>query len=444
MQSGFYDRTLWLIRLRWIAIMGLFTFPAFIGYFFTLEINLFPIYACAVFILVYNILLFKYVHYVSKKYKDIENKITVIDNIQISLDLIMLTLILHSSGGIENPFIFYIIFHIIISGILLPRMQAIMQTTLAMILINAMILAEYAGIIKHWPIGNYLKIPLYNNGLYAASVSFIFITTLYISLYMASSISMNLKDREKRLEAINKTLEEKDKIKSEYVLRVTHDIKGHIAAIQSCIHPVRAGITGVLNDKQSNLLGRADDRTEKLMAFTKSLLNLTIMKLNSNVEKKVFDIAEAVKKSVNFVKPNSAAKNIDLKIVYSGQAMAIEASESEIQAVLIELLSNAIRYTPERGVVTLALAQKNRNVVVEISDSGIGIPANEIEKVFAEFYRATNALKLENNTGGSGLGLSMVKQAVERAGGNISIISTEGKGTKITVEIPICLKPGSK
>ena len=443
MRSGFLERTLWLIKLRWIAIFGIFAFPAFITYFFSLKVNLRPIVISAVIILAYNVLIYYYVMYISGRSENIRSRLTLIDNIQISLDLVVLTVILHNAGGIENPFIFFFIFHIIISGIMLPRAQAIMQATLAVLLVNSMILAEFSGLIKHWPVGGYLKLPLYNNGLYAASNSFIFITTVYISLYMASSISQSLKDREQRLVSTNKMLEEKDKIKSEYVLRVTHDIKGHIAAIQSCIHPVRAGITGPLNDKQSNLLGRADDRTEKLMTFTKSLLNLTIMKLNSNVDKKHFNAAEAAAKAVNFVRPNAAAKKIDLKTAFPAQGADIDASESEIQAVLIELLSNAIRYTPESGRVSLDMSLKNNITIIEISDSGIGIPENEVQKVFTEFYRATNAMKIENNSGGSGLGLSIVKQAIERAGGNISIVSIEGKGTKIKIEIPAVFMPFS-
>jgi len=434
-QTDRLERTTWLIRLRWLACAGLLLAPLFVLYVFKIRLNWAPIALAALFIAVYNALLSLAVMKTrSSRDMSFDKNAFYIDNAQIALDLICLTIVIHFSGGVENPLIFYFIFHIIISSILLSRLNAFWQTNLAAVLFIGMASAEYTGILKHEPVEGFLPAPLYNLPLYVAGISFVFLSTLYISLYLASSISKRLREREKNLEDANRMLEEKDRIKSEYVLRVSHDIKGHIAAIQSCIDPVRTGITGPLNPGQLSMLNRADERSAKLLSFVKSLLNLTIMRLKDSEDIMVFDLPTAVMEAVNFIRPSAKEKNITLDLDVPADAFSLKASKSEINATLIELLSNAVRYTPGGGRITLSCAGKDKGYMIEIKDTGIGIPQGDIGKIFSEFYRAPNARAVDSSS--SGLGLAMAKHVVEKAGGNISVSSTEGIGTAFRINLP--------
>jgi signal transduction histidine kinase len=433
MQIDRLERTTWLIRLRWLACAGLFLAPFFVLHVFKIRLNWAPIAITALFIAAYNTLLSLAVMK-TRDSSDIRfaKNVFYIDNAQIALDLICLTVVIHFSGGVENPLIFYFIFHIIISSILLSRLNALWQTNLAAVLFIGMTALEYTGALKHEPVEGFLPTPLYNSLLYVSGIAFVFLSTLYISLYLASSISKRLRDREKNLEDANKLLEEKDRIKSEYVLRVSHDIKGHIAAIQSTIDPVRTGITGPLTPGQLDMLNRADERSSKLLAFVKSLLNLTIMRLKDSEDIMVFDLASAVMDAVNFVRPGAKEKNITLDAQIPAQGFNLRASKSEINATLIEMLSNAIRYTPAGGKVTLLCDKKDKGYVIEIRDTGIGIPKSEISKIFTEFHRAPNARALDSSS--SGLGLAMAKHVVEKAGGRITVESEENKGSVFKIE----------
>ena len=102
--------------------------------------------------------------------------------------------------------------------------------------------------------------------------------------------------------------------------------------------------------------------------------------------------------------------------------------------MVTNLLLNAIKYTPENGKVTVSIKNENDFAVVEIADTGIGIPANEIGKVFQEFFRASNAREVERN--GTGLGLSIAKYIVERHNGKIWVESKENNGTKFWFTLP--------
>jgi signal transduction histidine kinase len=102
--------------------------------------------------------------------------------------------------------------------------------------------------------------------------------------------------------------------------------------------------------------------------------------------------------------------------------------------MVTNLLFNAIKYTPENKTVRLEVKSYDDHVQIDVADTGIGIPADELGNVFDEFFRATNAKRSEKD--GTGLGLSIVKQIVERHGGEISVESQEGQGTKFTVTLP--------
>jgi signal transduction histidine kinase len=420
-----------------MACAGLFATLFVSIAFFEIRLDFVPIFCIAGFIAFYNAVFGIAVRRLANEEPGFLflTNLFLIDNLQISLDLVCLTALIHFSGGVENPFIFYFVFHTVISSILLPRRTAFFQATLTVGLFLTMVALEYTGLAAHHEIGGLLPGHLYNVQSYVIGTSFVFVSTLYISLYFATSVSKRLKDHEKYLADANALLEEKDKIKSEYVLRVSHDIKGHIAAIQSCIDPVLSGITGPLNPGQKNLLDRADERSSKLMAFVKSLLNLTIMRLKENSDTGVFDLAAMAVSAFNFVKLDADEKRISLEMSVPEIQHTLTASKSEMNATLIELLTNAIRYTPTGGLVRLSCRHEEHDFVIEIKDSGIGIPAKDLEQIFNEFYRAPNAKKVDSSS--SGLGLAMAKHVIEKAGGRIAVVSKEGAGSAFRIMFPV-------
>ena len=243
-----------------------------------------------------------------------------------------------------------------------------------------------------------------------------------------------LKKQEKALREANIQLREKDRIKDEYVSRVTHDIKGHLAAIQSCLYIGADESAGPLAEKQSNFLGRALNRTTQLSVFVKELLELTQMRLSGRLQMESFSLPDSISKALAAITTKANDKSIAVSSNIEPSVGQIVGNEFSINEMLTNLLFNAIKYTPENKTVHLEAWSGDDCVQIDICDTGIGIPEDELGEIFEEFFRASNAKKSEKD--GTGLGLSIVKQIIERHRGTITAQSQQGQGTTFSVILP--------
>ncbi|MCK5565583.1 MAG: HAMP domain-containing histidine kinase [Planctomycetes bacterium] len=371
---------------------------------------------------------------VRNKRSDLAGFINKIVNLQISVDLIVLTIMLHFSGGVENPCVIFFIFHMVISSILLSTKESYLQATLAVGLITLLALLEYKNLIPHYCLVGFIMRDLHGDGLHIAGGLFIFAMTLYMIVYMTGTVATQLRKQEDAFRQANIQLEQKDRLKDEYVSRVTHDIKGHLAAIHSCLEVVDSRMVGPLNEKQQEFVQRAYARTCKLADFVRTLLKLTQMRLNDKFDREVFVLSEMIDSAVASVKTRAGDKSITLSHSFEPMVDKIYGNHFSIEEMVVNLLLNAIKYTPEHGTVTLNVIDQQEDILIEIVDTGIGIPESELEFVFDEFYRASNARKSECD--GTGLGLSIAKQIVQRHCGKISVESKLGQGTRLAFTLP--------
>jgi signal transduction histidine kinase len=394
-----------------------------------------PLYCIAGVLVLHNIIsLLLLKRLLKTKADDIARPIKKIINLQISVDLVMLTILLHYSGGIENPIVIYFVFHMIIASILLSARESYLQATLAVSLITFLAGFEYKGIIPHYCLRGFVACNMGQGWIYVLGTVFILSATLYMVVYMTSSISTQLRKQEEAYRQVNLQLQQKDRIKDEYVLQLTHDIKGHLAAILSCLGVLANGIVGPLSEQQADFVDRAHDRTKKLTKFVKALLRLTEMRLSDKFEMASFPLKNTVSSTIESVRTKAEDKNINLSSSIEPTVDKVFGNQFSIEETITNLLLNSIKYTPANGTVQVLVKDNGQTVLVEISDTGIGIPENEIDKVFDEFFRASNARRVERD--GTGLGLSIAKQTVERHGGNIWAESREGEGTKISFTLP--------
>ncbi len=423
-EESVLERSFWLIRLRWIAIMGVILTVAVADRIFKIPLPILPLCVITAILIVYNLIFTILLTRLRKRTA----------NLQISLDLACLAALIHFSGGIENPFLFYFIFHMIIASILLSRRAAFLQASFAAALFLLMVALEYTGAMRHYCLGSFIAKDQHSNSLYIGGVSFVFVSTMYIAVYMATFITKRLREREASLGKANVLLNEKDRIKSEYVLRVTHDIKEHLSAIQSCVETVAGGIAGTLNEKQANLLQRADERTAKLMTFVRALVEITRIKLAREIEFDYFSLKKTVENAMNFVDTKARNKGIIISSNIAATVDIIKGAQVYIEETIANILANAVKYTSSGGRINIGVEDKGKDVLIKIEDTGMGIPKDEITKVFDEFYRATNARVASKS--GTGLGLSIAKQVVERHGGKIWVESEEGQGSVFSIILP--------
>lgn len=436
-------RAYWLVKLRWAAIgaLGIATFAA--DRLMGISLPASTLYTITAVLLVYNFLLFDFLKYSTSGTRDLSpRRISLILSFQMSVDLLILTTIIHFSGGIENPFSFFFVFHMILASILCSRKQSYFQATLAVVLWGTMVLLECYGRIEHHPLIGFSADNLYSDTTFVMATLFVFAVTLFLVVYMTTSISEQLGNQQENLEQANTALKQKDTVMNEYVLRITHDIKGHLAATQSCLGLVEEETVGPLNPKQKDLIERASRRTSKCMAFVTGMLKLTRMKLTGKLQLAPVDIKNLIFDAITTVEERARKKSITICHDIDSSVSMIEGESVLIEETVTNLLFNAVRYTPQQGRITLDVRNKRDQVLIQIKDTGIGIPPGDEEKVFEEFYRADNARSVERD--GTGLGLSFAKRVVERHGGKIWAANNPDGGSTFSLTLPLKSANGNR
>jgi signal transduction histidine kinase len=387
-------RAYWLIKLRWAAILFVGAATYVSQNFLDIELQDVALYAIAILLAVYNVTVLVLLNHFAKRGNEVPHTaVKKIINFQISADLLILTVLLHFSGGIENPFVFYFIFHMIIASILLSVRESFLQATFAVLLFCLLILLEYLQLIPHYCLIGFAPYCLHRSNLYILGILFVFTTALYLAVYMSSYIAVRLKRAEQAYRQANILLQKKDRIKDEYVLRVTHDIKAHLATIQSCLGLVVNKVVGPLDEKPAEFINRAHNRTIKLKNFVETLLKLTQMRLNDKLEMDVFSLRDTVLNAVAAVRTKAEDKSITLNCDVESSVDKIFGNQFSIEEVTANLLFNAIKYTPENGTITLNAKNGDDFTVIEIADTGIGIPVDELGEVFDECFRASTPEK---------------------------------------------------
>jgi signal transduction histidine kinase len=227
-----------------------------------------------------------------------------------------------------------------------------------------------------------------------------------------------------------------DQTKSQFVRTVTHELRGPVVGAQSLLRTVTRDLAGGLNDVQRDILRRLSDRLDALKMLIDDLLDLAAGKVEGlQTPLTAVSVEAIVLNIVDRLSTQAEEKQIDLKMDYVPRGLTVMATEDGLHRIFLNLIGNAIKYTPSGGRVNVRMDQCDDEVVTAIIDSGVGIPEADLPHVFEEFYRASN-VKQEGITG-TGLGLAIVKDLVERYEGRISVHSTVGEGTTFTVVLPM-------
>lgn len=423
-----HESLYWLIRLRWLAACGVLITAFFSSRFLGLTLPYAAIYGIAVSLAAVNSIFFLFMRRAGTR-PVLLNRLA---NLQIPVDLAALATLLHLSGGAENPFSFYFVFHMIIASVLLSRRATWLQAHFAVALFISMVWLEHSGVIPHhcfapWDCSA-------SDWVRQAGISAAFVSTMYIAVYMTSSMALRLRQKEESLREANQQLNEKDKVKSNYVLRVTHDLKEHLAAIQACLDPVLEGIVGPLAEPQERMVRRAYDRTGKLMFFVRALLEITRIKLSRRMETAPFSLRKAALSAVSLVEARARARDISLSWSIEPGIDIMTGARIYIEETIANFLANAVKYTPPGGKVELMIGDAGASVLIRVKDTGIGIPRADQPRLFEEFFRASNAKEMEPT--GTGLGLSIAKEVIQRHSGRVWVESEENKGSSFYFSLP--------
>ena len=227
------------------------------------------------------------------------------------------------------------------------------------------------------------------------------------------------------------SLKNLDELKSEFVNTVSHDLRSPLTAVLGYAELIDR--VGDVNDQQHEFIQRIRGSVREITSLIDDLLNLSRVESNLEEDIQPVKLAETVDRSLAMFQTQIAEKKIVLQVSMAAELPAITANPLYIRTMLDNLIGNAVKYTPAEGKVTIHGSTQNGQVVIAISDTGMGIPPEEQSRIFNKFYRASNVVE---STPGTGLGLSIVQSVLERVNGRIWVDSKVGKGSTFTVLLP--------
>ena len=256
----------------------------------------------------------------------------------------------------------------------------------------------------------------------------LFITVFLVALLLANHF------RFVEYAQLFQKLKEADQLKTDFLSVATHELKAPMTIIKGQISNVTDGLFGEVSEKVVEQLNETVKQTDRLNNLVQDLLNV------SRVEqgKIAFNIVEVspgdvINPLVSQYREKASEKNIKIAYEEIEDDVHIRADEGRYQEIMTNLIDNAVKYSLE-GSVVIRHEIKDKTVITRVKDSGIGMSTKERERLFQRFYRVKN--EKTKGIGGTGLGLWIIKQYIEKMGGKISVDSLEGSGTEFIVELP--------
>lgn len=243
----------------------------------------------------------------------------------------------------------------------------------------------------------------------------------------------------KRLEALQQQMLDEarklDRAKDDLVSRISHDLRSPLTSILGYLEILEAGQPGQLNAEQRRIVGIIGRAGQRLLALMEDLLLLS--RIDSGRNRTAREpvepgpIIEEVRESfLPAIREGQLTVDLDL-----GRHLVVQADAAQLERVVANLISNAIKFTPPGGRIDVSTRQDGGQFVLKVHDTGIGIPAEEQDRLFTRFFRSSASSQLQQD--GTGLGLYIVKQVAEDHGGSVTAESAAGAGSTFTVRLPL-------
>jgi PAS domain S-box-containing protein len=230
-------------------------------------------------------------------------------------------------------------------------------------------------------------------------------------------------------------LREVDRVKDAFVSSVSHELRTPITSIRGYTELLADGELGELTPRQLDAVKRIGTNSTRLLSLISELLTLSKLQARGLDEShELVDLTQVVTAGVAVLSPTVARRDVELTVDLPSAPVRVSGDRDMLERVVINLTDNAVKFTPDGGQVGVALTCENDTAVLEVVDTGIGVPAHEQQRLFDRFFRSS--LAQESAIPGSGLGLSIAHNIVERHGGTFEVVSEAGEGSTFRVRLP--------
>jgi signal transduction histidine kinase len=238
---------------------------------------------------------------------------------------------------------------------------------------------------------------------------------------------------EQALRASNQALETADRLKSEFIANVSYQLRTPLNAIMGFAEILDKQYFGALNERQTEYSASIVDASKRLLALINDILDIATIEAGyMALELKQVDVAELLRGVLDLTREWGAKQSLTIAIDCPPGIGTIEADERRLKQALYNLVSNAVKFTPPGGQITLSAWRRDASIGLLVADNGIGIPKSDQDRVFGRFERGHPHLRHS----GVGLGLSLVRSFIEMHGGTVRLDSEPGVGTRVTCILP--------
>ncbi len=419
----------WFNRLRWGAAGVLVAAVTVLGSVTPIPLPVAPLLAVAGALALMNL------GYVVRNRifpaRAIRTEIRIV-KLEMACDLVLLTVVLNLTGGVENPFLYVYVLHVVIAALLFKGREIFSIAWLAIALFTAAIVGEHQGWLPHHHLlgASTLTHELRYIGATLASFWFVMLSGAFVS----ASIMRHNRAIKDELVARQGELMAADKAMLDFFRFVTHEIKSPIGTARTALEAAVDIEGDRLDPGARDLLDRAARRLDQATDIVKDLADLTRTGVLRHESPVPVDLVALATRVLDEQREAAAATGQQLEVVAPTGPVTVTTSAAALAKVLGNLVNNAVRYNRDGGPVTVTVTALADGARLEVMDEGIGIAPEDQARVFDEFYRTAAAQK--KSTLGTGLGLPIVHRLVHELGGAVVLASVVGQGTKVTVELP--------
>jgi signal transduction histidine kinase len=357
----------------------------------------------------------------------------------IAFDFVCLTFLLWVVGGAQSPLKAFYLVHVFLASVLVSPRAAYGHALFGFALLAGLVLGQYYDVIPMLlPVGAVNSdMPL--NGQYVMTVLTVQALLFMLSAFLVGGLTHLLRSNEIQLNETTQELRDLSEMRQAFLHTALHDLKAPAVAISMMLHNLNSGIGGPLNEQQTKWLDRCQARLNDLSSFLHDFQVLAAVETTTmEKEGKGFDIAPVLERVVNENRELADAQRQTLTVAAPDSLPPVCGIERLIHESVANLVTNAIKYTPEGGRIEVRGLETARSVIIEVEDNGYGIAPEDQAAVFHEFVRAPEHREGLKAIKGSGLGLSIVKSIVKLHNGEIRLTSAVDKGSTFTIEFPIC------
>lgn len=441
------ERADWLIGLRWLILTSAGVAVLLGNSLLRLALPSPALWATMAVVAAYNMLFYA----ISKSSPMRNARIWVQAQLlrtQIMFDMIALTALLHFSGGVENPFAPFYLLLVLIGSILMTRKDSYIFATLCTVLWAGLLIMEAIGVLPHYNLQGFRLPTRYQEWSHIGAEIAVLTSAAYIISYLSSSVVMRLRDSERRLyesnracqlraeelDSVNMRLQEMDRTRTQFLRLVTHELRAPVAAIQSYLRLIIEGYVPPENTME--IVTKAEQRANDQLDLISDLLDLAHLQDHpAPAVKQRCDAVQVMRDVLDLMQARIDDKSLKKVLEIPEETPLVCANQEQIKRIWTNLISNAIKYTPDGGTITITIGVDGNYLKASVQDTGIGMSPEEQQHIFEEFYRTERAKEMSRH--GTGLGLSIVRGIVQGCGGQLTLHSQVDQGSTFTFTLPL-------